>query len=118
MTYCYCIPLSPLAITNGLKTPLFFPDEIVERVVTNGPDPEITDIEILRVFALSSDAAFIASEIADELDVTTEGARHQMNNLVERGLLRKKKPGQRTVLYWITNSGVDYYADNSDSGSR
>lgn len=82
--------------------------------MSRGPDPEIGAVEILKQFVISPDPAFVPSEIAEELDVTTEGARHQMNNLVDRGLLAKKKPGERTVLYWITPEGKQYYAENAD----
>jgi predicted transcriptional regulator len=81
--------------------------------MARGPDPDITDIDILKIFVGSREPAFVPSEIADDLDVTTEGARHQMEKLVERGLLGKKKPGQRTVLYWITDDGYEYYTQNA-----
>lgn len=80
-----------------------------------GPEPEIDDVSILRVFLSSPDPAFISSEIADELDVTAEGARHQLNRLVERGLLNRKKPGSRTVIYWITDAGRTYYFEQTQS---
>jgi len=60
-----------------------------------------------------NDPAFVPSEIADRLDVTTEGARHRMNSMADRNLLAKKKPGRRTVLYWITGKGERFYWDNS-----
>jgi predicted transcriptional regulator len=99
-------------------------EEIAVRIIYNltrptvgmarGPDPEIRDVDILKIFVGNQhDPAFVPTEIADELDVTTEGARHQMEKLVERGLLGKKKPGQRTVLYWITPDGYEYYAENA-----
>lgn len=78
-----------------------------------GPDPQISDIEILRVFLSETDPAYVPSEIGDRLGVTAEGARHQMERLVDRGLLGKKKPGERTVLYWITPEGVDYFWEES-----
>jgi predicted transcriptional regulator len=81
-----------------------------------GPDPEIDAISILEQFVLSTDPALVPAEIAHELDVTVEGARHQMNNLVDRGLLDKKKPGQRTVLYWVTDDGREFYATERGSG--
>lgn len=81
--------------------------------MTRGPDPDIQAVDILRVFLSSSDAAFVPAEIADELGVTTEGARHQMNRLTDRELLEKKKPGSRTVLYWITESGHKHYWETS-----
>lgn len=83
--------------------------------MTRGPDPEITPLLILHEFVVSPDPAFVPSEIAEKLDVTTEGARHQMNKLVERGLLGRKKPGERTVIYWITPEGRQYYAENTSS---
>jgi predicted transcriptional regulator len=77
-----------------------------------GPEPDITAVDVLHEFVVSTDPAFVPSEIGDRLDVTTEGARHQMNNLVEQGLLAKKKPGKRTVLYWITKDGREFYREN------
>jgi predicted transcriptional regulator len=84
-------------------------------LMTRGPDPEITAFDILSVFVGSDDPAFVPAEIAAELDVTTEGARHQMDNLVRKDLLAKKKPSQRTVLYWITPAGYEYYTENASS---
>ena len=81
--------------------------------MTAGPDPKIDPISILRVFLGSTDPAFVPSEIGEELECTTEGARHQMNRLVEQGLLAKKKPGQRTVLYWITEDGKQHYVEQT-----
>ncbi|TQQ79153.1 hypothetical protein EGH24_12225 [Halonotius terrestris] len=81
--------------------------------MTRGPDPEIDPISILRVFLRSTDPAFVPSEIAEELDCTTEGARHQMNRLVDEGYLAKKKPGQRTVIYWITEGGSRHYFEQT-----
>lgn len=80
-----------------------------------GPDPEIEEYEILEQFLASTDPAMVPSEIADALDVTTEGARHQMNRLADEGWLEKKKPGKRTVLYWITDKGREHYFRNSSS---
>jgi len=82
--------------------------------VTRGPDPQITELDILHEFVISPDPAFVPKEIGEKLNVTTEGARHQMNNLVERELLAKKKPGERTVLYWITEDGERYYAERAE----
>jgi predicted transcriptional regulator len=84
------------------------------QIVTRGPDADIDAISVLRVFLSNSDPAFVVSEIAEDLEVTPEGARHQMNKLVERGLLAKKKPGKRTVIYWITDEGVQHYVEETE----
>lgn len=80
-----------------------------------GPDPETPPELVLEQFVVSPDPAFVPSEIAEALGITTEGARHRMNKLVEKGYLSKKKPGERTVIYWITPAGREYYAENADS---
>lgn len=85
--------------------------------MTRGPDPEIDHLTILEIFLKSTEPAFVPAELAQIVDVTTEGARHQMNRLVDAGHLSKKKPGQRTVIYWITDEGREYYFDNIDSDS-
>lgn len=55
--------------------------------------------DVLAVCIGSPDPAFVPVEIADELDVTRKGARYKMEPLVDEGLLDRKKPGSRTVLY-------------------
>jgi len=82
--------------------------------VTRGPEPQIAPTEILRAFLSHSDPAFVPSELAEELGYTTEAARHRMEKLVERGLLAKKKPGDQTVMYWITDEGEEYFFENTD----
>lgn len=79
-----------------------------------GPDPEISAVDILSVFVNSPDPAFVAAEVAAELDVTHQGARHQMEKLVDAGYLARKKPGRSTVLYWLTPEGHAYYAENTE----
>lgn len=83
--------------------------------MTRGPDPSIPDEDILRVFLRSSDPAFVPIELARELDAGVETARNRMDSLADRGLLYKKKPGERTVLYWITEDGKAYYFDTTGS---
>jgi len=79
--------------------------------MARGPDPTIDAISILRVVLASPDPAFTAGEVAAELGVTSEGARHQMNRLVDDGYLAKKKAGHRTVLYWPTDAGQTHYVE-------
>jgi len=81
--------------------------------MARGPDPQIDALSILSIVLASSDPAFTAGEIAAELDVTAEGARHQMDRLVEAGYLAKKKAGHRTVLYWPTQDGLAYYVSET-----
>jgi len=83
--------------------------------VPRGPAPEADELRILRAFLSDDDPAYVLSEIADELEVNKETVRHQIKQkkLVERGLLARKKPGSRTVLYWITPEGIQHYVERT-----
>jgi len=83
--------------------------------MSRGPDPEIEPVSILEIFVVSPEPAFVPKELGERLDVSTEGARHQMDRLVERDFLQKKKPGERTVLYWITTEGQEHYAEEAEN---
>jgi predicted transcriptional regulator len=81
--------------------------------VSDRIDSQTRPVDVLAVFISSSDPAFVTAEIAEELSVTREGARYKMEQLVDEGLLNKKKPGSRTVLYWITDSGRKYFVEHA-----
>jgi predicted transcriptional regulator len=72
----------------------------------------LSPVDVLAVFVASPDPAFVPSELGDELDVTKEGVRYHMERLVDEGLLEKKKPGARTVMYWITDDGRQYFVEH------
>lgn len=61
----------------------------------------VTDREIIEIMRESSEPAFITSEVADMVGMTTEGARGRLEQLREEGLVYKKKPSSRTVLWWV-----------------
>lgn len=82
--------------------------------VTRGPDPKIDPLDLLHEFVVSPDPAFVPSEIAESFDASAETARTAMNKLVEDGYLGRKKPGERTVIYWITPEGRRHYSENED----
>lgn len=80
-----------------------------------GPPPKKDELSILRAFLTDDDPAYVLSEIAEKLEINKETVRYQIkqNELVERGLLARKKPGPRTVLYWITPEGLQYYVERT-----
>jgi predicted transcriptional regulator len=83
--------------------------------MTRGPDPDHSDAEVLRVFVESPDPALFAVELADKLDMTTQGVYKRLDPLVDDGLLYTKKPGERTRVYWISRDGRIYV---QESGSQ
>ncbi|WP_075935919.1 GntR family transcriptional regulator [Halosegnis longus] len=81
--------------------------------MSRGPDPKIDPVELLHEFVVSPDPAFVPAEIAESFDTSAETARKAMDRLVDRGLLARKKPGERTVIYWITDDGRKHYSEES-----
>lgn len=77
-----------------------------------GPEPAISDLELLEVFVAAQDPAFVPSEIAEHFDVTEQTARNRLSQIHEKGYLASKKPGERTILYWITEEGHQHYWEN------
>lgn len=60
----------------------------------------VSDDEIVRFMEESPDPAFVTSEIADELEMSTEGARNRLENLRDEGRIHRKKPASRSVIWW------------------
>jgi len=81
--------------------------------VKPGPNPSDDDVDVLRYFVESPDPVLFASELAEPMDMTTEGVRHRLNNLVDAGHLHTKKPGHRTRVYWLSREGREFYAEAS-----
>jgi len=82
-----------------------------------GPAPDVSAEDILRVFVASPEPAFIASEIADAVDMTDQGIRNRLEQLHAEGYLATKQPGERTRLWWLTPAGHRYYSEATAQSS-
>jgi len=60
----------------------------------------VSDTKILTYMRESDDPAFTAGELAEQFEMTTEGVRNRLQQLIESGDVFSKKPGKRTVIYW------------------
>lgn len=71
--------------------------------MSNGPgrNPDVSDEEILDVFERSDDPILTASEIAEELEIGRRGMLARLESLEEEGVLRSKKVGGRSVVWWF-----------------
>jgi DNA-binding MarR family transcriptional regulator len=74
-----------------------------------GPERETTELDVLKIFYERPDPAFVPTEIAEACDCSTETARNRLESLAEAGYLGSKKPGRRSLMYWITPAGYEYY---------
>lgn len=83
-------------------------------IVSRGPDPDVTEREILLFMVTSPDPAFTANEIAEEFDKTRQWADNRMRQMGSDSLLRSKNPGGRAKFHWVTESGKAYLQEGRD----
>lgn len=65
-------------------------------------DPELT-----AVFRNSDDPVLTAVEVADELGITQQAAHARLVRAHERGEVKRKKTGARSVVWWLPGHSVD-----------
>jgi len=70
-------------------------------------------MEILEYMYITPEPAFTAGEIAQEIGYTAEGVRYKLEKMRVAGTVDRKKPGKRTVIYWITKKGRQHYAEHA-----
>lgn len=71
------------------------------------------DDEILREIALAPDPFVTASELSERLSYTRQGINNRLNELVEKGLLKRREVGARAVVYWLTDEGKEMAASRA-----
>jgi DNA-binding MarR family transcriptional regulator len=77
-----------------------------------GRKPETSDEEILRAIALHPDRVVTASEIADCVGMTSAGVNKRLPELVDDGVIVRKKVGANAVIYWLSPAGREQIADD------
>ncbi len=66
----------------------------------------LTDERVFEAFDAVEGPVITTRDVADRLDCTQEAARQRLSELVDRGLLGRRKTG-RTIVYWRTESTGD-----------
>jgi len=79
--------------------------------VPRGPDRAVSLVDVLEVMVSSSDPAFSTTEIADELDTTTQTIRKRVEELADRGFVTLKET-PNAKIFWITDAGYQHYVDS------
>ncbi|WP_277552321.1 MarR family transcriptional regulator [Halobaculum limi] len=70
-----------------------------------GPDPKVSDEQILQLVALAPDPIVTAGELTDQIEMTQQGVNKRLKSLVEAGYLESRKVGGAARVYWITPAG-------------
>ncbi|GAB7092556.1 hypothetical protein JCM18237_28270 [Halorubrum luteum] len=66
-----------------------------------GPDPTVSDEQILELFRDSDDPVLTASEIADQVDLTRRNVLNRLKDLETKGAIESKKVGGRSTVWWL-----------------
>jgi predicted ArsR family transcriptional regulator len=66
---------------------------------------QVSDEEILRLFAVSPDPIVTAKELARNLPISQQAVNKRLGQLEESGLITSRKVGASAVVYWLTEGG-------------
>ncbi|SHH65827.1 winged helix-turn-helix domain-containing protein [Halobaculum gomorrense] len=78
-----------------------------------GRKRQVSDTEILRQFALSAEPVLVASELAEEFDMSRQGIFDRLQQLEEEGYVESAMKASARV-WWITSAGKRHLVDSSD----
>lgn len=77
-----------------------------------GRKRKVSDVEILRVFALSAHPVLVASEVAEQFDMSRQGVYDRLQKLESKGLVESAKKASARV-WWLTSDGRRYLSESS-----
>ncbi|WP_240936914.1 winged helix-turn-helix domain-containing protein [Halomicrobium mukohataei] len=77
-----------------------------------GRKKTVSDVEILRQFALEPAPFMHPTELTETLDMSRQGVYKRLKDLEEQGLLKSKKAAD-TRNWWITDEGRRYLSEKS-----
>lgn len=72
---------------------------------------ESTDVKYLEALIGHPDPVMTSTEVADELDISQQAAYDKLKQLSDRDLVRSKKTGSRSRVWWVTTQGRDHYRE-------
>lgn len=70
-----------------------------------GPEPKVSQAELLQEIRLLPDPVVTAKEITERVDLENATVNRKLDDLVESGYLKEKKVGASAVVYWMTEQG-------------
>lgn len=65
-----------------------------------GRDPLVTDDELVAAMRSCDCPVVTTGDLVDHVDMTKDGVRRRLNQLIERGKVSRKQVGARAVVYW------------------
>ena len=77
-------------------------------------DPSLSDssLRYLDAVANNPDPVVTTTEIAEKLEVTQQAVYNSFKELEQKGMLRSKKVGARSKVWWLSIQGRQALADD------
>lgn len=66
-----------------------------------GPDPSVTDEEILALFEASEDPVLSTKEVTEQVSLKRRSVYDRLIALAEAGELEQKEIGGRNTVWWL-----------------
>jgi DNA-binding transcriptional ArsR family regulator len=112
-------PTYRLCRHNGYRTNIPFSEEGDKWDVTNrpGPDPSVSDEELLRSMHMAYKPALGTTEIAEMVGISQQAASKRLNRLEEERLVESDKIGNARA-WWLTDYGRRYLASSENDPSN
>jgi len=77
-----------------------------------GRKPQVSDEEILSVFVAADDPVLMADEVADHLSIGRRAVYDRLRKLEDEGVLRSKKTGARSTIWWYPEHTQTSFEEN------
>lgn len=89
---------------------------IIGKVSKPGPDPSVTQIEVLRELRLAYPPVLAPKDLADRLDISNTAISNKLQDMEKKNWVESDRVG-RARVYWITDVGraqldPDFSQDN------
>lgn len=66
-----------------------------------GPNPTVTDEEIVSLFRETDDPVLSTAEVTDRISLKRRSVYDRLSALVENGRLNQKEIGGRNTVWWL-----------------
>jgi predicted transcriptional regulator len=73
----------------------------VETVMARGPDPTVTDDELIQSIEATGHPFATTSDIAEDVSLSRQRINERLNRLHSQGDVKKTTVGSKAVVWWI-----------------
>ena len=82
-----------------------------------GPDPTVTQIDVLKEMRLAYPPVQAPKDLADRLDISNTAVSNKLQDMEEKGWVESERVG-RARVYWVTDAGRVQLDPDFSSGSQ